>query len=115
MAASRACPSMEWERLYGRAPSPEAADRAEEALETFVRLTWKPFLHDRRLPEILPRVSSPTLIIWGRDDAIIPRECGELYRRAIPGAELVVLDECGHMPHIEKPKALTDTVTSFLR
>ncbi len=105
----------EWERLYGSAPSPEAADRAEEALETFVRLTWKPFLHDRRLPEILPRVSSPTLIIWGRDDAIIPLECGELYRRAIPGAELVVLDECGHMPHIEKPKALTDTLTSFLR
>jgi pimeloyl-ACP methyl ester carboxylesterase len=65
----------EWQQLYGHTPTPAEADRAEEALETLVRLCWKPYMHDLRLPHLLPRLKRPTLIVWGGDDAICLR-CG---------------------------------------
>jgi pimeloyl-ACP methyl ester carboxylesterase len=105
----------EWQQLYGRAPTPEEANRAEDALEMIMRLCWKPYMHEPRLPFLLPRLQQPTLIVWGREDAIVPLECGELYQRGIPGAQLVVLDACGHRPHLEKPQAFTDAVLAFLR
>lgn len=104
----------EWQQLYGSPPTPAEADRAEEALTTLVRLCWKPYMHDRRLPYLLPRLKRPTLIVWGRDDAIVPLECGELYQQGIAGARLTVLDACGHYPPLEKPHAFAEAVRSFL-
>src|SRR4029450_8182687 len=65
-----------WQQLYGQPPTPEAADRAEEALETLVRLCWKPYMHELRLPCLLPRITRPTLIVWGRVDATGPLDGG---------------------------------------
>jgi pimeloyl-ACP methyl ester carboxylesterase len=78
------------------------------------RLCWKPYLHNLSLPYYLRKVSIPTLIVWGREDAIIPVECGELYQRALPHATLQVIDRCGHSPAIEKPQAFLQAVTTFL-
>ena len=36
------------------------------------RLTWKPYMHNPRLAHFLPRVTNPTLIVWGREDRIVP-------------------------------------------
>jgi pimeloyl-ACP methyl ester carboxylesterase len=63
----------------------------------------------------LPRLTCPTLIVWGREDAIVPLECGELYQQAIANAQLIVIDECGHSPQIETPQAFADAVLPFLR
>ena len=104
-----------WQQLYGQPPTPEAADRAEEALETLVRLCWKPYMHELRLPCLLPRITQPTLIVWGREDAITPLECGELYQKFISGSRLAVLDACGHCPQLEQPQAFANVVRSFLR
>jgi pimeloyl-ACP methyl ester carboxylesterase len=105
----------EWQQLYDHQPKPKEDDRAEEALETLVRLCWKPYMHEPRLPFLLPRLQRPTLIVWGREDAIVPLECGELYQQHIAGSRLTVLDACGHCPHIEKPQAFADVVRPFLR
>lgn len=104
----------EWDRLYGHTPTPEATERAEEALETLVRLCWKPYMHNPRLPFLLPRIKRPTLIVWGREDAIAPPECGERYHQGIADSRLIVLDACGHYPHLEQPQAFTDAVLAFL-
>jgi len=104
----------EWERLYGHEPTPEEAERAEDALEMMIRLCWKPYMHDPRLPALLPRAQSPTLVLWGREDAIVPLECGEIYQQGIRGAQLRVIEACGHSPHIEKPDAFADAVLPFL-
>jgi pimeloyl-ACP methyl ester carboxylesterase len=90
-------------------------DRAEEALETLVRLCWKPYMHELRLPYLLPRLTCPTLIVWGREDAITPLECGDLYQKSIAGSRLAVLNACGHCPQLEQPQAFADVVRSFLR
>ena len=104
----------EWQQLYGHPPTPQETDRAEAALETLVRLCWKPYMHELRLPSLLPRITRPTLIVWGREDAIVPLECGELYQQHITGSRLAVLDACGHCPQIEKPQAFAEVVRAFL-
>lgn len=104
----------EWQRLYGTPPTPTESAWAEDALETLVRLCWKPFMHSQRLPFLLPRLPMPTLILWGRDDAIVPVECGKLYQRAIPGARLTLLEACGHCPQLEQPHAFAEAVKAFL-
>jgi pimeloyl-ACP methyl ester carboxylesterase len=78
------------------------------------RLTWKPYMHDPRLPHFLPRVTNPTLVLWGREDRVVPVECGEQYQRLLPNATLTVLEQCGHLPPIEHPDRVADLVTGFL-
>ena len=43
------------------------------------RLCWKPHSHNLKLPAYLRGVKSPMLIVWGKQDAIIPVNCSELY------------------------------------
>ncbi len=104
----------EYDMLYGGTRTPAHQENAIKNREMAVRLTWKPYMHDPRLPSLLARVHIPTCIVWGRQDHIIPVECGELYRQAIPGAELVVLDNCGHMPQVEQPEAFVRLARQFL-
>ena len=72
-------------------------------------------MHDPALPPLLERLRNiPALVIWGREDRIVPLECGELYRKAVYGAQLAVIDRCGHFPHLEKPTEFWRTVSPFL-
>jgi len=73
----------EWDELYGRPPTPADLDVAERNREMTARLTWKPYMHNPRLEHFLPRVTNPTLLVWGREDRIVPVVCGEQYRRAL--------------------------------
>ena len=104
----------EWEQLYGQPPTPEDMERREDALAMLVRLCWKPYMHDPRLPALLPRLKRPTFIVWGRQDAIMPLACGERYHRGIADSQLVVIDECGHVPYLEKPQDFVNAVLPFL-
>ena len=78
------------------------------------RLLWKPYMHNPSLPHYLASVKAPTLVVWGRQDAIVPLECGELYQQGIGGAQLKVIDQCGHSPQNEKPQEFHRHVSSFL-
>ena len=71
-------------------------------------------MYDPRLPSLLARVHAPTLIVWGRQDAIVPLECGELFHKAMIGSTLKVIENCGHTPQYEKPQEFVDTVIDFL-
>jgi 4,5:9,10-diseco-3-hydroxy-5,9,17-trioxoandrosta-1(10),2-diene-4-oate hydrolase len=71
-------------------------------------------MHNPRLAHFLPRVASPTLVVWGREDRIVPLACGEQYRRLLPNATLRVLDRCGHSAPIEHPDAFANLVLDFL-
>jgi pimeloyl-ACP methyl ester carboxylesterase len=56
----------------------------------------------------------PMLLLWGRQDRIVPLSQGERLERAIPGARLVVLEECGHNPQEEKPVESFAIIDSFI-
>ena len=104
----------EWEELFGQAPTPADLEIAERNREMTSRLTWKPYMHNPRLARFLPRVTNPTLVVWGREDRIIPVECAEQYRRALPDARVAVLEKCGHLPPVEQPDAFARLVGDFL-
>lgn len=59
-------------------------------------------------------ISHRTLIIWGRQDEVLSLADGERFQREIPGAQLIVFDQCGHVPPIEKPSEFNAAVLKFL-
>ncbi|HXT22215.1 MAG TPA: alpha/beta fold hydrolase, partial [Thermoanaerobaculia bacterium] len=66
-------------------------------------------------PEVaLENVQAPTLVVWGREDRLIPLPRAEAYVPQIPDARLVVLDGCGHMALEECPERLLAEVLPFL-
>ena len=62
----------------------------------------------------LPRIACPTVVLAGRDDAIMPLALLEEIAEGIPGAQLVVIDECGHMATLEQAQAVTDALHLWL-
>ena len=94
--------------------TPDQAAILHSNMEMLSRLAWKPYYHNPSLPYYLPKIQAPTLVVWGRQDAIFPLECAELYQKAIPNATLSVIDNCGSLPQMEKPEAFNSAVTSFL-
>jgi pimeloyl-ACP methyl ester carboxylesterase len=72
----------------------------------------------KRIDELIakyPKITVPTLIIWGRQDKVIPLEIGELLNEAIPDSHLVVIDHAGHIPQEETPEAVVPLVLDFLK
>jgi len=106
--------SPEYAKYYGKAWTPEEEEVVERDRETAVRLLWKPYMRSHTLPALLPGVATPTLVVWGRHDTIIPLNACHLYQRAIKGATAKVLDRCGHMPEMEQPEAFVQVVLDFL-
>ena len=64
----------------------------------------------------LSAVRTPTLIVWGREDGLTPlaRE-GERFKKEMPAARLVVFDECGHVPQVEKAADFNAALLKFLQ
>jgi pimeloyl-ACP methyl ester carboxylesterase len=59
-------------------------------------------------------LDTPSLVITGDDDRIVPTEQSIRLADALPQAELVVIPDCGHLPHEECPAAFTDAVQGYL-
>ena len=95
-------------------PTPEQVLVEHSNREMASRLCWKPYLHNPSLPHYLKKVTTPALVVWGKQDAITPLECGEMYQQALPNASLKVIDQCGHSPQVEKPQEFNKVVTEFL-
>lgn len=99
---------------YEREPTADEQLVAHANQEMASRLCWRPYLHNPSLPHYLGRVDTPTLLVWGRQDAIIPLECGELFEAAMPNAQLKVIENCGHSPALERPVEFLAAVNAFL-
>jgi pimeloyl-ACP methyl ester carboxylesterase len=73
-----------------------------------------PAIGTERLDERLRNIKVPTLVVWGKQDKLLPIASGERYAAGIPGAKLVSFDKCGHVPPIEKTEEFVAAVTGFL-
>ncbi|HXM43413.1 MAG TPA: alpha/beta hydrolase [Bryobacteraceae bacterium] len=49
----------------------------------------------------LGAIKAPTLVVWGREDMLVPLAAGKALAEDIPGAQSVILDSCGHVPPVE--------------
>ena len=105
----------EFMRVCPNAPTPEQREAWEVAREQACRLSWKPYMHYPALPHLLRRLGDlPTLIVWGRQDPIVPLSAAEVYHQSVEGSRLAVLDNCGHHPEIEKSGEFVQLVQDFL-
>ena len=69
--------------------------------------------HDIR--DRLEEIGVPTLIVWGRNDRVVPIPAAFSYKKRIgDNAELIIFDECGHVPQIERPVRFNRVVEKFL-
>jgi pimeloyl-ACP methyl ester carboxylesterase len=63
----------------------------------------------------LEEIGVPTLIVWGRNDRVVPVPAAFSYKKRIgDNAELVIFDECGHVPQIERPLRFNRLLERFL-
>lgn len=62
----------------------------------------------------LPEISVPTLIVWGRNDRIVPVAGAYEYEKLIPNARRVIFEETGHVPMLERPARFNQLVEEFL-
>lgn len=63
----------------------------------------------------LSAIKQPTLLIWGREDGLTTlAEYGERFKREIPGSQLIVFEQCGHAPMVEKATEFNQTLLKFL-
>jgi pimeloyl-ACP methyl ester carboxylesterase len=60
-------------------------------------------------------IAVPCLLLWGRNDPVVPVWVGERLAEALPRSRLEVLPQCGHMPQEEKAAAALARVTAFLK
>jgi pimeloyl-ACP methyl ester carboxylesterase len=66
------------------------------------------------LDDIAKTVKRPTLIVWGRQDGLVSLAEGERFNKDIAGSKMVVIDQCGHVPNVEKPGEFNAAVLKFL-
>ena len=94
--------------------TPEQTARMTRDRAATARLAWQPYFYNPKLARRLERIRVPTLIVWGAQDRLFPLALGEAYARAIPGARLAVIDQCGHSPHNEQPAEFARILVEFL-
>jgi pimeloyl-ACP methyl ester carboxylesterase len=63
---------------------------------------------------LLPRVSCPTLVIWGELDPLLPLQHGAALARRIPGARLAVIRDAAHNPMADRPTEFNRALIDFL-
>jgi pimeloyl-ACP methyl ester carboxylesterase len=88
---------------------PLKADNWDRALWDFTMAS-----HDTGLTEHLKDFTMPILVITGDDDRIVPTANSIRLGSDIPGAQLVVIKDAGHVPHEEQPAAFMQAVSKFL-
>ncbi len=59
-------------------------------------------------------IDLPTLILWGREDKVVPLKIGKRLHADLKNSRFVVFDECGHVPHEERPEETLEVLMDFL-
>lgn len=70
---------------------------------------------NRRLSKRIHRVGVPTLIVGGQSDGLVPPNYIELWNQSIEGSTAVMIEEAGHMLHLEQPDRVAEAIVAFAR
>ncbi len=104
-------------RLLGSRAQPQAHAALAASFEALRKASYLKTLEasvsqDRAAP--LESLAVPTLVLAGDEDPVYPRALAQGMARRIPGAELVVLEGCGHLSNLEQPERFNDALLDFL-
>ncbi|MBD2179783.1 alpha/beta hydrolase [Planktothrix sp. FACHB-1355] len=59
------------------------------------------------------QIQQPTLILWGKCDRILGTRDAEKFAKAVPHSKLIWIEDCGHVPHLEKPQITAQHILDF--
>ncbi|MBI4701720.1 MAG: alpha/beta hydrolase [Deltaproteobacteria bacterium] len=104
-APDAAVPPALVDRFYAYFNTPAARESAYAVLTAL--------LDTRPVVARIARIRTPALVVWGRDDRVVPASFALRLAREIPGARLELLD-AGHCPHAELPQEFVAAVSEFL-
>ena len=107
------------EHLEAFLAAPEGEDAAEwqivlaRANEAAARLLWP--TGDAGLHKRLHRIATPTLILWGSEDRVVPASYAKRFAERVAGwVEVRTIQGAGHMAEIDQPDAVAEEVLRFL-
>ena len=95
--------------LYGEEISTEQLIAWDANREMTARTAWKPFLYSQTLPHLLPNVNTPTKVIRGAQDTVVPAAAAQQYVELLGNAELIEI-EGGHHLESDAAEALASAV-----
>jgi pimeloyl-ACP methyl ester carboxylesterase len=96
----------------GPPPDVTAIAALSWAIGCTAKFIWP--IPEKGLAKRLHRVDVPTLILWGKQDGLVPVAYADEFGRRIRGSRVEVLDECGHIPQLEQPEKTCALVSEFL-
>ena len=82
-------------------------------LATAGKFLWP--IPDKGLKKRIHRIQAPTCIIWGASDGLTPVVYAQEFQQRIPGSQVTILSQCGHMPMYEDPVGFVSAVVGFLQ
>lgn len=62
----------------------------------------------------LPKMRTPTCIIWGENDGVTPPDVAKLFHELLPDSDLFWIKECGHAPMMEHPEEFNQVLDTWL-
>ncbi|HXH84402.1 MAG TPA: alpha/beta fold hydrolase [Candidatus Tectomicrobia bacterium] len=102
-------------RMFGAGDTPEAAAEARVrymwAMGATGKFVWP--IPDKGLKKRIHRVAAPTLLIWGKEDRLVPPVYADEFARRIAGARVHTVEGAGHAPHLEHPETVARLVREF--
>lgn len=91
---------------------PEAQIAMIWAMACTGKFVWP--ISDKGLKKRLHRVRAPALIVWGRDDRLVPVSYAEVFARGLPQASTAIVDQAGHLVTLEHPTRMVALTEAFL-
>jgi pimeloyl-ACP methyl ester carboxylesterase len=83
--------------------------RWSETLIDFTRSGGYGYLLDR-----IPAIQQETLIVWGKQDRILGIKPAQQFQQKLPNTQFHWVDNCGHVPHLEKPDITAQLILDFI-
>ena len=102
------------DEMLKRAQNPELEDVNLKNRTVTAKLIWQPRGYDAHLYKWLHRIDVPTLLLWGSNDLLFPKDYAFAFQRLIPGSSVTVFPDCGHIPQVEQRQAFVAALEGFL-
>lgn len=102
----------DFEERFGSELAPDIKDIWEFSRIMTARVSWSPYMFSRKLPHLLSEVKAQSLVIWGENDRIIPRDCGIQYANMLPQGRMELIPNAGHIVEWDQPHQLAEMITA---
>ena len=104
-------------RMFPKSDAQDASATAARvrlmwAMGTTGKFIWP--IPDKGLKKRIHRVKAPTLLIWGREDRLVPAVYTDEFTQRLPGARVQMIEDAGHAPHLEQTAAVLGALRGFL-